>query len=49
MSPFESQVGTLALLELITASVAERIRDSAESRLARVDAAWAAAGSLTDG
>ncbi|WP_162942025.1 MurR/RpiR family transcriptional regulator [Desertimonas flava] len=49
MSPFESQVGTLALLELITASVAERIRDSAESRLARVDAAWAAGGSLTDG
>lgn len=49
ISPFESQVGTLALLELITGSVAERLRDSAETRLARVDAAWAAAGSLTDG
>lgn len=49
ISPFESQVGTLALLELITGSVAERLRESAERRLARVDAAWAAAGSLTDG
>lgn len=49
LSPFESQVGTLALLELLTVAVAERLRDSAEARLARVDAAWAAAGSLTDG
>jgi DNA-binding MurR/RpiR family transcriptional regulator len=48
-SPFDSQVGTLALLELVVAAVAERLRDSAGPRLERVEAAWAAAGSLTDG
>lgn len=48
-SPFESQVGSIALLELITASVAERLRPTATERLDRVDAAWNAAGSLTEG
>lgn len=49
VSPFESQVGTLALLELFVASVAERLRESATPRLERVDAAWNEAGALTDG
>jgi DNA-binding MurR/RpiR family transcriptional regulator len=48
-SPFDSHVGTLALLELIVAAVAERLRDTATSRLERVETAWAAARSLTDG
>jgi DNA-binding MurR/RpiR family transcriptional regulator len=48
-SPFDSQVGTLTLLELIVAAVAERLRDTATSRLERVETAWAAAHSLTDG
>ena len=42
-SPFDSHVGTLALLELIVAAVAERLRTSATSRLERVESAWAAA------
>lgn len=49
VSPFDSQVGTLALLELIVAAVAERLRDSASSRLERVETAWTAGASLTDG
>jgi DNA-binding MurR/RpiR family transcriptional regulator len=48
-SPFDSHVGTLALLELVVAGVAERLRDTATARLERVEAAWAAARSLTDG
>ena len=48
-SPFDSQVGTLTLLELIVAAVAERLRDTAAARLERVESAWAAARSLTDG
>lgn len=47
-SPFDSQIATLALLELIVAGVAERIRDLAAPRLERAEAAWAAARSLTD-
>jgi DNA-binding MurR/RpiR family transcriptional regulator len=48
-SPFDSQVGTLTLLELFVAAVADRLRDSATSRLERVESSWAAAKSLTDG
>ena len=47
-SPFESHVGTLALLELLVAAVAERLRESAAPRLERTESAWAAARSLTD-
>ncbi len=47
-SPFDSHIGTLALLELLVATVAELLRDSAAPRLERAEAAWAAAGSLTD-
>ena len=48
-SPFDSQVGTLALLELVVAAVAERLRDSATARLEQVESAWASGRSLTDG
>ena len=48
-SPFDSHIGTLTLLELIVAAVAERLRTSATSRLEQVEAAWAAARALTDG
>lgn len=47
-SPFDSHVATLALLELIVAAVAERLRESAAARLEQVEAAWVAAGSYTD-
>lgn len=47
-SPFESHLGTLALFELLVAFTAERLLDSAASRLARTDGAWAAGESLTD-
>ena len=47
-SPFDSHIATLALLELLVAGVAERMRDQAAPRLERAEAAWAAAGSLTD-
>jgi len=49
VSPFDSHVGTLALLDLLVASVAERSRDAAAERLERVEAAWTAGRSLTDG
>lgn len=48
VSPFDSHVGTLALLDLLIASVAERQRDSAADRLQRVESAWAAGRSLTE-
>ena len=47
-SPFDSHVATLAVLELMVAGVAERIRDEAAPRLEQAEAAWAGAGSLTD-
>jgi DNA-binding MurR/RpiR family transcriptional regulator len=49
VSPFESQIGTLALLEVLVSVAAERLVDSAAPRLERVDQAWNAGGSLTDG
>ena len=48
VSPFDSHMGTLALLELLVADVAERLRGIAADRLEQVEAAWAAAGSLAD-
>ncbi len=48
VSPFDSHVGTLALFDLIIATSAERLRDTATDRLQRVESAWAAGGSLTD-
>lgn len=39
-SPFDSHVGTLALLNLFVAEVAGRIREPAAERLASIEAAW---------
>ena len=48
VGPFDSHVGTLALLSLVVTEVASRLRSSATSRLDRVEDAWRAAGSLTE-
>ena len=48
LSPFDSHVGTLALCDLLVATTAERLKDSAAERLQRVESAWAEADSLID-
>ena len=45
--PFDSHVGTLALFNLLVASVADRLRSVATTRLDRLEAVWQE--SLTDG
>jgi len=46
--PFDSHVGTLALLDLLVADVATALRSSATDRLDRLEAAWQRADALTD-
>lgn len=46
--PFDSHVGTHALANALATGVAARIRRPATQRLDRVEAAWRAAGALTD-
>jgi DNA-binding MurR/RpiR family transcriptional regulator len=46
--PFDSHVGTLALVNVVVAGVADRLRAVATDRLDRAEAAWRAGGSLTD-
>lgn len=46
--PFDSHVGTLALLNLLAAGVADRLRSVAADRLDRTEAAWSAHGALVD-
>ncbi len=46
--PFDSHVGTLALINVIVAGVADRLRREATERLDRAEAAWQAGGALTD-
>ena len=48
VGPFDSYVGTLALLNTLAAAAADGLRASATARLDRVEAAWRAAGALTD-
>jgi DNA-binding MurR/RpiR family transcriptional regulator len=48
VSPFDSHVGTLALLNVIGAEVAGALRSSARDRLAAVEEAWSRHGSLTE-
>ncbi len=48
VSPFDSHVGTLALLNMVVANVATSLRSSATERLADVETAWTEHGSLTD-
>lgn len=47
-SPFDSHVGTLALLNLVAARVATELRATATDRLATIEAAWYASGALAD-
>jgi DNA-binding MurR/RpiR family transcriptional regulator len=47
-TPFESHVGTLALMNRLVLTVADRIREPATERLTRVDDAWRVGGSLTE-
>ncbi|MEY4340297.1 MAG: hypothetical protein RLZ14_2147, partial [Actinomycetota bacterium] len=49
VGPFDSHVGTLALLNLIVAGVADRCRRTAAARLEQAEEAWRASGALTDG
>lgn len=46
--PFDSHVGTLALLNLFVVEVAGALRDSAAVRLDLLETAWHEAGALTD-
>lgn len=47
-SPFESATGVIALLHLLVAEAAVRLRDVAHGRLDQAEEAWAATGSLVD-
>ncbi|MEI2706028.1 MAG: MurR/RpiR family transcriptional regulator [Ilumatobacteraceae bacterium] len=49
VGPFDSHVGTLALFNVIVAAVADRVRESAASRLDRAESAWRAAQALVEG
>lgn len=49
IGPFDSHVGTLALLNLVALDVATALRESATERLSVVEAAWSENASLTDG
>ena len=46
--PFDSHVGTLALLNVLAAGVADRLRLEATVRLDRAESAWQTSGALTD-
>jgi DNA-binding MurR/RpiR family transcriptional regulator len=46
--PFDSHVGTLALVNALVTGVAGRLRASAARRLERLEASWTAAGALVD-
>lgn len=47
VGPFDSHVGTLSLLNLFANGVAAELRTSAADRLAAIEQAWSANGSLT--
>lgn len=47
VGPFDSHVGTLSLLNLVANGVAAELRTSAADRLAAIEDAWSAHGSLT--
>jgi DNA-binding MurR/RpiR family transcriptional regulator len=46
--PFDSHTGTIALVDVLVASVATRLRRSATQRLDAVEAAWTQAEDLVD-
>jgi DNA-binding MurR/RpiR family transcriptional regulator len=47
--PFDSHVGTLALLHALVAGAADRLRTAAVERLDRIESAWSSTGALTEG
>ncbi|MFP5486765.1 MAG: MurR/RpiR family transcriptional regulator [Acidimicrobiia bacterium] len=47
VGPFDSHVGTLSLLDLLANGVSAELRSSAADRLASIESAWSARGSLT--
>lgn len=47
VGPFDSHVGTLSVLNLLASRVAGELRGPAADRLAAIEAAWSARGSLT--
>jgi DNA-binding MurR/RpiR family transcriptional regulator len=49
IGPFDSHVGTLALLDLIALDVATALRTPAADRLDAIEAAWGASDALSDG
>lgn len=46
IGPFDSYVGVLALLNLVALDVASQLKGSATQRLAAIEAAWSAHGTL---
>jgi DNA-binding MurR/RpiR family transcriptional regulator len=46
--PFDSHVGTLALLHALVAGVADRLRDTATARLEQIERAWQRTTALHD-
>ena len=48
VGPFDSHVGTLALLNVLVAAAAEQLRDTATARLDKAEAAWSAQSKLID-
>ncbi|MEQ1701605.1 MAG: MurR/RpiR family transcriptional regulator [Ilumatobacteraceae bacterium] len=46
--PFDSHVGTLAVLNVLAAGVADRLRREATERLDKAESAWQSSGALTD-
>lgn len=48
VGPFDSHVGTLSLLDLVSNGVAAELRAPAADRLAAIEAAWSAHRSLTE-
>lgn len=48
VGPFDSHVGTLALLNVLVAAAAEELRDMATGRLDQAEAVWSADGQLID-
>jgi DNA-binding MurR/RpiR family transcriptional regulator len=48
IGPFDSHVGTLALLNVLVAAAAEQLRDTATDRLDKAEAAWSTRSQLVD-
>ncbi len=49
VGPFDSHLGTHAVLNLVTTRVAAELRSSAADRLTAIEGAWGDSGALSDG